>query len=261
MASQPALSLNHPDTLSPGPAFDAATPVGTDVIDDSLATISELYEYNHWIYSLLRPHVAGRVMEVGCGTGNITRFLSMSATEVVGIDPVEQFVQSFNQRFSHASHVKAMHADLQSLPRPTHDAETFDTVVSSNVLEHIEDDREMVALMADQLRPGGKVVAFVPAGPAALGRLDRELGHYRRYTKRSLKNVFQDAGLEWVSGRYSNTIGLLGWWFNSVVLRRRLVPAKQAVSFNRIVPLLSALERVVTPPFGQSVIGVGRKPS
>jgi len=237
-----------------------AVPAGTQVIDHSLDTLSGLYEYNHWVYNQIRPYVAGRVLEVGCGGGNITQFLSMNADEVVGIDPVERFIQRFHERLGHMSHVSARHGYLHEYPRPSGAGSYFDSVVSCNVLEHIEDDVQAVSMMARQLNPGGRVVVFVPACPIAFGKLDRELGHYRRYTKRSLRRVFEAAGLEWVTGQYSNVVGLLGWWLNSVVLRRTQVPAKQASAFNRLVPLLSVVERVLPLPIGQSVMGIGRKP-
>ncbi len=260
-------AMTRPDTIRPPrgrqpvplAALDQSDPVGTDVIDQSLDTISSLYEYNHWIYSLIRPYTRGRVLEVGCGKGNITQFLSMNATEVVGVDPVHRFVWDCRKRFRHMSHVSAKVGYLHDLSLPVQAAQLFDTVVSCNVLEHIQDDVEAVAMMARQLRVGGRVVIFVPAGPWAFGRLDRQLGHYRRYTVSSLRRVFLQAGLQWVKGTYSNSVGLLGWWLNSVVLRRRQVPEQQAAWFNRFVPLLSALERITPLPLGQSVMGVAMK--
>jgi len=256
MPRTPSSSLIY----EPSPAQPAEAPLGTDVVDDSLDTLSGLYEYNHWVYSMVRPHVSGRVLEVGCGVGTITRFLSMHADEVVGLDPVDRFVDRFSQAFAHMTHVSARQGFLEDLPVPKDESRMFDTVVNCNVLEHIEDDVEAVTTMAQQLRPGGRLAVFVPAGPLAFGRLDRELGHFRRYTRRSLRAVFEAAGLQWIEGRYSNSVGLLGWWFNSVVLRCKTVPIKQAVAFNRLVPLISAIERMIPLPFGQSVVGVGRKP-
>lgn len=240
-------------------SFGSDVPMGTDVIQDSLETLYSLYDYHHWIYTLMRSYVTGRVLEVGCGVGNMTQFLSLGGHTVVGIDPVARFIKRFDQRFGHMSHVSGKVAYLQDLPAPT-EGKQFDTVVSCNVLEHIEDDVQAVSMMAKQLRPGGHIAIFVPAGPMALGLLDRELGHYRRYTVRSLRRVFFDAELQWVEGRYSNCLGLFGWWLNSVVLRRRRVPVKQAVLYNRLVPILSAIERMIKPPFGQSVIGIARRP-
>jgi 2-polyprenyl-3-methyl-5-hydroxy-6-metoxy-1,4-benzoquinol methylase len=236
------------------------SPFGTDVIDDSLETIEQLYEYNHWVFNTIRPYLGDDVLEVGSGTGNITQFLAMYSKRVVGLEPVDHFASRFNERFEHMSHVSSKVGYLHELSEPTESRNAFDSVVSCNVLEHIEDHVGAVKQMADQLRPGGKVILFVPAGPFALGKLDRELGHYRRYTKRSIKNTIEQAGLTWETGKYNNAIGLLGWFVNSVLLRRTTVPTKQAKLVDKLTPLLSAIERYLPIPFGQSVMGVGRKP-
>jgi SAM-dependent methyltransferase len=232
----------------------------TGVIEDSLGVIEDLGAYNRWVYDLLEPHVTGRVLEVGCGTGNITQFLTKSADEVVGIDPVARFIDRFRQRFAASRSVTSHRCTLADLTPPIEDHACFDTAVSCNVFEHIEEHVGALKQVAAHLRPGGKAVIFVPAGPVAFGKLDKELGHHRRYTVATLRQAMQDAGLEWVEGRYSNAVGLFGWWFNSVVLRKTTVPGGQAVWFNRLVPVLSRLEKRIRPPFGQSVIGVARKP-
>jgi len=232
----------------------------TGVIEDSLDMIEGLGSYNYWVYDLLRPHVAGRVLEVGCGTGNITKFLSRSADEVVGVDPVARFIDRFRQRFAGSNTVTSHRCTLADLAAPKIETDCFDTAVSCNVFEHIEDHVTALKQVADHLRPGGKAVIFVPAGPIAFGKLDKELGHYRRYTIASLRQAMQDAGLEWVEGRYSNAVGLFGWWLNSVILKKTTVPGDQAVWFNRLVPVLRRIEKIIRPPFGQSVVGVARKP-
>jgi len=232
----------------------------TGVIEDSLDMIEGLQAYNRWVYDLLEPHVGGRVLEVGCGTGNITKFLAQSADEVVGVDPVARFIGRFRERFAGSKKVSSHRCTLADLATPNAEADCFDTAVSCNVFEHIEDHVAALKQVTGHLRPGGKAVIFVPAGPVAFGKLDKELGHYRRYTVASLKQAMQDAGLEWVEGRYSNAVGLFGWWFNSVVLKKTTVPGDQAVWFNRLVPILSRVEKLIRLPFGQSVVGVARKP-
>lgn len=238
---------------------EAALPAGTDVIDDSLQVIEQLYDYNHWIFSLLRPHLGNEILEVGGGTGTITQFLSMAARRVLSVEPVPAFVERFQSRLGHMRHVAIQHAYLSDLPAPLAAGEAFDTVVSCNVLEHIEDDVHAVRCMAQHLRADGRVVIFVPAGPFACGRLDRALGHFRRYSLSSLRRTMEGAGLRWEAGHYSNFVGLLGWFTSSVVLRRQIVSPRQAMLFNKLVPILSALERWMWMPCGQSVLGVGRK--
>lgn len=236
------------------------TDSSTEVIEDSLDVIEDLDAYNRWVFELLSPHITGRVLEVGCGTGNITKFVAQKAEEVVGVDPVARFIDRFRLRFTGNHSVTSHRCTLADLTPANNDAGRFDTAISCNVFEHIEDHVEALKQVARHLKPGGKAVIFVPAGPIAFGKLDSELGHYRRYTVNSMRDAMQDAGLEWVQGRYSNMVGLFGWWFNSVVLGKTTVPGGQAIWFNKLVPILRRLERLIPVPFGQSVVGVARKP-
>ena len=80
------------------------------------------------------------------------------------------------------------------------------------MLEHIEDDRGALRGAASLVRPGGRVVVFVPAFPFAAGRFDRAIGHHRRYTKATLTAAYEEAGLEVETMRYVNAPGLPAWF-------------------------------------------------
>jgi hypothetical protein len=65
------------------------------------------------------------------------------------------------------------------------------------------------------------VLIYVPAVQAAYGPLDAELGHHRRYSKRTLAAAFAAAGLDLLRLRYANAIGLIGWMYNARVTKTR----------------------------------------
>ena len=69
---------------------------------------------------------------------------------------------------------------------PIVEAAEHSAVVSFNVLEHIEDDVGALASFAGLVRPGGAIVVLTPACPFAMSPFDREIGHLRRYSRRSL---------------------------------------------------------------------------
>lgn len=71
-----------------------------------------------------------------------------------------------------------------------------DVVVAFEVLEHLEDDVAGLRRWAEWLRPGGRVVLSVPAQPHRFGPWDEAVGHYRRYTRRTLAAALRDAGFE-----------------------------------------------------------------
>lgn len=234
---------------------------GDEAVDFSLDVTAELDAYNRWVFDLLRPHVHGRVLEIGCGTGNLSAYLGGAAEQLVGIDPAGHLVAEFHRRFAHADHMSVRRCILQDMAPPAEERELFDVAVSCNVFEHIEDDVGTMALARRQLRSGGKLVVYVPACPLAFGELDRAFGHYRRYTLSSLRRAMEAAGLRWVQGQYVNRVGLLGWFANSVMLRKRSLPAGQARLFNRIVGLARLVDRLVPLPTGQSVVGVAVNPA
>ena len=104
------------------------------------------------------------------------------------------------------------------------------------------------------------MILLAPAFEALYGPIDYHLGHYRRYTKRSLSLAARAAGLEVVSARYLNLPGFFGWWANSRVFGRKAQSAAQISLFDRfVVPVTSLIEDIVPPPFGQSVLATLRK--
>jgi SAM-dependent methyltransferase len=133
--------------------------------------------------------------------------------------------------------------------------------VCLNVLEHIEDDRQALRGMASILGPGGVIVLLVPAFPALYGPIDSNLGHYRRYSRGAIATLADSTGLRIRKVHYVNAVGFFGWWVNSHILRRGAQSERQIEIFDRyLVPLLSRLEGMVPPPFGQSLFVVLEKP-
>jgi SAM-dependent methyltransferase len=66
-----------------------------------------------------------------------------------------------------------------------------DVIVMHDVLEHIENDADAVARLRGLIKPDGQLVLSVPAVPRLYGLHDEQLGHYRRYTKSSLRKVLE----------------------------------------------------------------------
>src|SRR5262249_17893255 len=126
----------------------------------TLRRVEVLRRYNRFLWDLVRPFVGRRILEIGSGTGLMTRYLSghgeLTATDV---DP--QYVDLLQRTFSHSPNVQVRHLDLAKLATDGIPQQHFDTIVCSNVLEHIEDDGGALTAMRDVLVPGGRVVLIV----------------------------------------------------------------------------------------------------
>ena len=129
----------------------------------------------------------------------------------------------------------------------------------SNVLEHVEDDAAVLSRVYRFLPQGGRLVLLVPALRILYNTLDRELGHFRRYTKRELAQKLKGSHFHICSLKYFNFFGIFGWFVNGTLLRRSLLPAGQVRKFNQFVPLMVQMERWVPTLIGQSLIAIGEK--
>jgi hypothetical protein len=132
-----------------------------------------------------------------------------------------------------------------------------ESAVAMNVLEHIEDDVGALRDLAAVVEPGGTIVLWVPAYMQLYGEFDKKLGHVRRYTPATIRTSVESAGLAVRLARPINLLGGLAWW---AAVRRggvtRPNPRLAAVYDSVVVPASRTLERLVTPPFGQSVLCV-----
>jgi 2-polyprenyl-3-methyl-5-hydroxy-6-metoxy-1,4-benzoquinol methylase len=216
--------------------------------------------YFAWQSRLASREVGRRIIEVGCGIGNFTAMLA-DREVVLAIDVAPSCIEKHRQRFRACPNIQSEVLDACAPEFPSLASHRPDTVVCLNVLEHISNDLLALSNMASVLEPRGKVILIVPAFPALYGPIDAKLGHHRRYEKRGFAALAARAGLKVVTLNYMNSIGFLGWWINAKLLARQAQSESQIRIFDRaIVPIISRLESLVTPPFGQSIFAVFEKP-
>ena len=223
----------------------------------TLDLLVDARRYNQWLFDRVRPALGQRVLEVGCGTGTLTAFL-VDRELLVTVDVIDDYVRMVRERFRDRANV---HVRLLDLTESLGDLAEFgfDSAVSINVFEHIPDDLKAMQAVHRLLQPGGTLTLLVPSHPWLMGPFDREIGHYRRYTKPALRAKLEAAGFVVEHLRRSNPVGAAGWFVNTVVVRRRALAATRA--YDRMVPLLAALDQRLESPVGLSLVAVGRKPA
>lgn len=198
------------------------------------------------------------MLEIGCGLGNFTCHLT-DRQLYVGTDVSADSINHVNKIYARHPHVIARLIDANSDAMLELARYRLDTVFSLNVFEHIEDDVGALQRAVSLLQPGGNLILVLPAHNVLYGKIDRTIGHCRRYNKRQLATTFQELGLHIVAQKYINMIGAVGWFVSARLLRHETPPSGQLKLFNRLVPLLIWIERFVPAPFGISLLTVGRK--
>lgn len=226
----------------------------------------------HWWYRGRRSVLAAvldglglpagaRVLDAGCGSGRTLDDLAARG-RVWGVDASPVAARAARER----GHRDVRVATIQGLP--FEDAQ-FDLVTCLDVIEHTPDDRESLAELLRVTRPGGLLVATVPAYPSLFSAHDLANGHYRRYRAHTLRAAAVEAGWGAVSDTYFNSV-LLAPAAVVRLARRRSAVTRSELTFTpravhrvleapmrREAALIAAGHRL---PFGLSLLMVLRRP-
>jgi SAM-dependent methyltransferase len=214
--------------------------------------------YHQWIFEKIRPFLGKDILEVGCGIGNLTELL-LSEGRVIAADVNGDYLQTVENKFRGHPNLKGVLIwDIRQAP-PKHLSTPIDTIVCSNVLEHIEEDDNVLKSLYHLLPASGRLIILVPAVKGLYNVFDKELGHLRRYSRSELAQKLTRNGFRICSLKYFNFFGIFGWFVNGTLLRRRLLPARQIGIFNKMVPLFIWMEKIIPTLVGQSLIVVGEK--
>ena len=234
--------------------FDSET---EDIVYQTLRKMKKLHRYNRWIFSKFQPFLGRRVLEIGSGTGNITKFL-LDRELIIATDVEPKYLTFLRNTFEKYRKFIIEHLDISEAEIERYRSFHIDSVICFNVLEHIKQDETALRRIFNLLEPGGRLLLLVPSHPWLYGSIDKHLGHHRRYGKRELENKLEAVGFKVVLMKYFNRIGILGWFLNSKVLRRKRLPSFQLGIYNFLVPLLK-LENFFPLPFGTSLLAVAEK--
>lgn len=232
-----------------------------DVGAITLRRMAGLTPYNRWLHERFEDKLGLRILEVGSGVGNQTRYFVDGRERIVASDIEPHYVRELSRTFEEQNHVRvaSFRFPLSAEEKADLEAERIDTIVCMNVLEHIEDDRGTLQSFQAVLQPNGRMVLLVPSLQAIYGTLDVALGHFRRYDKEGLTQLVTQCGLVVEDIRFLNRPGVFGWWLNSRVLKRRLLPKAQLSAFKWLMPMLKR-EETHPPSFGMSLLVIARKP-
>jgi SAM-dependent methyltransferase len=248
--SKPGEKLARRLTPSPQPAADAA-------LDDELAGTLDALEgadaYADWVISCFGDRIGRRILEVGAGVGTMSKRLAERG-DVLAVEPSARGAEALRAAVAGDDRIEVVHGVVADVPVES----AFDTAVLINVLEHIDDDVGVLRQVAERLEPGGTVLCFVPAHAWLHSRFDDRIGHVRRYRRSGLAEVLDAAGFDVEELRHVNAPGAVAWLAGARLLG--LSPsARTTGAYQRaVLPLTQKLEAGRQPPFGQSIVAVGR---
>ncbi|MCD6310665.1 MAG: class I SAM-dependent methyltransferase [Candidatus Eremiobacteraeota bacterium] len=208
-----------------------------------------------------------RMLDLGCGSGVVAGYLRRARINCTGGDCYREALEICKTRQKVPSYL----LDARALPFSKY----FDIIGTFDLLEHMEDDVEIMKQIHKGLKPGGKFIFTVPADPKLFGRYDEICLHKRRYTKKELEEKLRDAGFIpeklsyflFILYPFHRLINYLNKTAGDQVSDTQHLKRERAVIpvLNLLMELTVEIERhllkIVDLPFGSAIIGVARKVS
>lgn len=189
----------------------------------------------------------GYVVELGSGIGSNAPYLASLTSKYIGIEPDKLLVAA----------AKLNHSNLKFACGYSEEIAKFHFEIGMvcliDVLEHISEDRTEILKISKYLKPGSKIVILVPAHNFLFSDLDRSVGHYRRYTKTSLKRVIPDS-LEILSCEYLDTLGFILSAFSKLLGLGNSLSKLSVKIWHFLLPISIRLDSISNHLIGKSII-------
>ncbi|SRR5258705_4637179 len=229
----------------------------------TLEVIAKADRFNKWMYDQFKHQLKGEVLEIGSGIGNISQLVIEEGHSITLSDYNEEYCESLRKKFSQYNNVRGVISidllDPHFQNKYSVYKEKFDSIFLLNVIEHIEEDEPAVKNCNYLLKPGGHLILLAPAYSWLYCTFDKQLGHYRRYSLKQLKDLMKKEGFSILSGNYFNFTGIAGWFLFGKIMNKKMLSNGEMSAFNKIVPLAKVIDKLMGKKTGLSIIVTGIK--
>ncbi len=216
-----------------------------------LVATRSLIRYNNYVFRLICRGLKmdGEILEFGPGLGD---FLERFKNQGKLIDAVENEPRFFDALKLLARRVTARLDDLPG---------QYDGIVSVNVFEHIENDRETLRELYQKLKPGGVLNVYLPAAQILYGHMDALVRHFRRYDRADLVAKVKEAGFEVEEVFNVDAVGFLVFWLYKILKwgDGNITPGSMTFYDNCVFPFIYVVDPMVGRSFGRSIYLRARK--
>jgi len=182
-------------------------------------------------------------LDFGAGAGTFAKKLRNSNLEVecLEIDPdLTNILTSLNFK---------VHRDLSGFKHSS-----VAQIYSINVLEHIEDDLNILKKLKDILIDDGKLYLYLPAFPILYSKFDKKIGHFRRYKRADLSDKLREAGFKIEKMRYRDSVGFLVAFIFKLISNSDTVSKKSVYIYDRLLfPFSKFVDPLLSRFFGKNI--------
>jgi 2-polyprenyl-3-methyl-5-hydroxy-6-metoxy-1,4-benzoquinol methylase len=229
---------------------------------------------NETIAALVRGPIRGlpdgfRILEVGCGSGNVLRILHRLAADRGQVEGLELSPEAAGVARARTG-LTVTNGYLSDLDPHA----KYALITAFDVLEHIADEAQMLAQMQERMLPGARLILTVPAHQALWSPFDIASGHERRYSMRTLSRALRASGFQVEYVTYFMSLLFPPMWLRRRLLHTekndmgalldsefRIVPGLNRVAYELLRREALVVSRRWHLPIGTSLAAIARRPA
>lgn len=215
-----------------------------------LESIDKLQSYNSYVFEkILSKTTLNNVLDFGCGYGTLISYVKKKYNkEILGYDINENAIAILKEK------------NIKYINSLNEINEGFDTIISSNVLEHIEDDEKTLNQLNNLLKKDGVLVLYLPCSMKIWSNLDILVGHYRRYTKTELSKKLSNSNFQIKSIEYVDSIGWLVLYLTKILKITLKYDTKRLIFYDKYVfRYLKVLDKFFKNLFGKNILVTAKR--
>lgn len=231
--------------------------VSFEYIGNELELFAAAKNWKQYVASLIKSFIKGDVLEAGAGIGsNTTIFFTETVNSWLLLEPDKSFSDKLNLLLVENKlprNCSVFNGYINQLEKK------FDTIIYIDVIEHIENDKAEIATAIELLNPGGHLIVLSPAHQYLMSPFDKAIGHYRRYSKKTILGVTNEQ-VSIKAIKYIDSVGLFASLTNKILLMQQY-PTKKQIHFwdNYIIPVSKLMDRLLMYKAGKTILAVLQK--
>lgn len=228
----------------------------------AIDSIKNASNFTKWSISIIDKYIGNNILEIGAGIGTFTDFFLQKET-VIATEIDDYCFAELLKKYDNNYKIKVINGDIlddsfvETVKQVNPD---INTVICFNVLEHIEDDSKAIGNIKKCIKKDGYIILRVPAFNLLYSNLDRNVGHFRRYSKKDISEKILLNGLEIVELSYMDMVGFMAWFFLFKIFKKESFASENQIGiYDKFVPLFSKIEKLIKYPFGLTLFAVCKK--
>ena len=210
--------------------------------------------FRKYQFDLIKEFVSGNVAEIGPGNGIILELYLDHCDKLDLFEPDKNLFSKLSYKFSNHKKITVINDELNT------SSNIYDVILYLDVLEHIEDYEKEILKAHNALKKGGYLLINVPAFQFLYSDFDKDVGHFRRYSKKDITNLCSNYNLEINRLKYYDSIGFFLSFLSKMTRSNYKKNFEKKIKiWDSLIPFSRILDKIFISYFGKSLLIVIKK--